>query len=65
MQHRLFTDISILEQPIGHIFKGQAVFLGCVTFEDATNRLTQHVSNQLPTYATQHPKTANTPATLR
>jgi hypothetical protein len=39
----LVTDVS--GQPIGSIFKGQAVFLDCLTLEDAQDRLSRNVSN--------------------
>jgi hypothetical protein len=39
----LLTDVS--GQPIGPIFKGQAVFLDCLTLEDETNKLPETSAN--------------------
>ena len=39
----LVTDVS--GQPISYIFKGQAVFLDCLTGEDRTDKLSRNVGN--------------------
>jgi hypothetical protein len=38
----------------------QSIYWDCYTLEDGTNMLFRNVDSQLSTYATQHPRTANT-----
>ena len=43
VDRQLATDVS--EQPVGTIFKGQAVQADCLTVEDGTYRLSRNVGN--------------------
>jgi hypothetical protein len=43
VDRQLATDVS--EQPVGIIFKGQAVQADCLTVEDGTYRLSRNVGN--------------------
>ena len=45
---------------MGPIFKGQAIFLDCLTFEDGADILSRNVGTKLPFYAKQYPKRAQT-----